>query len=148
MKTTAIRVPKDYRRLNLGLWESQAEALYTGTTLQTYANATTHTIESSLRTIQQRVIITCMLHHTLHHHTSYYVTYDVTTPRPPVWPYSYVSVDHALSRRYGRYHHPPVRLEPDHGQRCESAGNGWARGKDHCRRGHDGLRWERGLADC
>ena len=43
------------------------------------------------------------------HTTSYHVTYDVTTPRPPVWPHSYVSVDHMLSGWYCRCH-----LKPDH----------------------------------
>ena len=36
------------------------------------------------------------------HPESYLDTTDITAPRPPVWPYSYVSVDHAASRRYGR----------------------------------------------
>ena len=37
------------------------------------------------------------------HHVSSYITYDVTTPRPPVWPHSYVPVDYTWSRRYGQY---------------------------------------------
>ena len=41
---------------------------------------------------------------TMRHPESYLDTTDITTPRPPVWPYSYVPVDHAASRRYGRYH--------------------------------------------
>ena len=36
------------------------------------------------------------------HSESYLDTTDIIAPRPPVWPYSYVSVDHAVSRRYGR----------------------------------------------
>ena len=41
---------------------------------------------------------------TVHHPESYLDSTDITAPRPPVWPYSYVSVDHAAFRRYGRYH--------------------------------------------
>ena len=38
------------------------------------------------------------------HHESYYVTSDITAPRTPVWPPSYVSVGHVLCRQYGRCH--------------------------------------------
>ena len=44
-------------------------------------------------------IIHCII---VHHHESYLDTTDIITSRPPVWPYSYISVDHAASRRYGR----------------------------------------------
>ena len=134
-------VPKDYRRLNLGLKESQAETLYTSTALQTYTNATTHMIESSIQTVPQHVIMTHIPHHTLHHYTSYYVTSGVTTPRPPVRPYSYVSVNHALSRRYCRYHHPPIRVEPCHGRQHECIDSGWVQGKGYCHRVRDKRRW-------
>ena len=40
---------------------------------------------------------------TVRHPESYLDTTDITTSRPPVRPYSYVSVDHAVPRRYGRY---------------------------------------------
>ena len=39
---------------------------------------------------------------TVRHPESYLTTTVITTPRPPVWPYSYVPVDHAAFRRYGR----------------------------------------------
>ena len=132
----------------MGLQESQVEVLYTRTILQRNANATTHTIESSIQSRQQT------RHHDPHttsyyiiprHLESYPVTTDITAPRPPVWPYSYVSVNHAVSRRYGRYHHPPIRLEPDHGRGRESVGNGWAWEKGHYRRGLDVRKWGRGL---
>ena len=80
------------------------------TTLQTYANATTHTIELSIQTIQQHVITTLMLRHfcvMLRQPASCYVTYDITAPRPLVWPYSYVPVDYMRSRWYSRCHGPP-----------------------------------------
>ena len=40
----------------------------------------------------------------MRHSESYLDATDIIAPRPPVWPYSYVSVDHALSGRYGRCH--------------------------------------------
>ena len=50
--------------------------------------------------------LSCYVIHyiTLRHLESYLYTTDITAPRPPVWPHSYVSVDHAASRRYGRCH--------------------------------------------
>ena len=120
-------------------------------TLQMYANTTTHTIESPIQTRQymrhhdSHYVIHCV---TTHHSESHLDTTDITAPRPPVWPHSYISVDHTASRRYGRCHHPPIRLEPDHGQRHECVDSGWVRGKGRCRRDLVVLKREPGLADC
>ena len=55
-----------------------------------------------------------LIHYIIHcviarHHESYLDTTDITTPRPPVWPHSYVSINHAASRRYGQYQWPSAR---------------------------------------
>ena len=48
--------------------------------------------------------------HTLHHTASPCIISDITTPQPPVWPYSYVPVNHMRSWRYSQCHNPIVKL--------------------------------------
>ena len=81
------------------------EVLYTGTTLQNVRKRDDSYDRVVHETRQEtRHHDSCYVIHyiTVRHSESYLDTTDITASRPPVGPYSYVSVDHAASRRYGR----------------------------------------------
>ena len=151
MKATVIPSPERLQETQLGALGVPSRGLiykYNATNVRKRDDSYDRVVHETRQ--ETRHHDSCYVIHyiTVRHSESYLDTTDITTPRPPVWPYPYVSVDHAASRRYGRYHHPPIRLEPDHGRRRESVGNGWVRERGRCRRGHVARRWEPRLAGC
>ena len=86
------------KETQLRVLEIPSVSLIYCTMQRTYTNKATHMIKLPTQTKKLlRVIMT----HTLRHPTSHYVISDITMPQPPVWPYSYVPVNHMRSRQYG-----------------------------------------------